>query len=103
MANEIDKIIIKNMNVSPFMKLFWEQQKELYSKGSSARYQPMIIRFALSLSPKSSKANSESRSSKVLYPALEHFKIIKVQYDHLVDSVVMYMFFYNDSGKGKTM
>ena len=29
-------------NVSPFMKLFWEQQKELFGKGTSRRYHPMI-------------------------------------------------------------
>ena len=34
-------------NVTPFMKLFWEQQKAAQQKGFM-QYHPMIIRFCLS-------------------------------------------------------
>ena len=44
-ADDIEEVMNKNLNVSPFMKLFWEQQKSSQNKGSSVRYHPMIIRF----------------------------------------------------------
>ena len=54
--------------VSPFMQLFWEQQKNaLSTKGSSSiRYHPMVIRFCLSIAAKSPSAYEELRSSNVL-------------------------------------
>ena len=40
--------------ITPFMKLFWEEQKKLFNRSSSGvRYHPMIIRFCLSLAAKS--------------------------------------------------
>ena len=40
--------------ISPFMKLFWEeQQKHLKTSSSGVRYHPMIIRYCLSLASKS--------------------------------------------------
>ena len=40
--------------ISPFMKLFWEeQQKYLKTSSSGVRYHPMIIRYCLSLASKS--------------------------------------------------
>ena len=48
--------------VSPFMKLFWdEQQKYLKSSSTGVRYHPMIIRYCLSLASKSSAAYDEIR------------------------------------------
>ena len=44
-ADDIEEVMNKNLNVSPFMKLFWEQQKSSQNKGSTVRYHPMIIRF----------------------------------------------------------
>ena len=61
--------IIKTMDdhkvntVSPFMKLFWEQQREVIVKGTGVRYHPMIIRFCVSLAAKSASAYDELRSS----------------------------------------
>ena len=53
--------------VTPFMKLFWEQQKKLLaSSRSGVRYHPMIIRFCLSLHAKSPSCYEELRNSKVL-------------------------------------
>ncbi len=40
--------------MTPFMKLFWEQQKKLFSANPKGiRYHPMVIRFCLSLAAKS--------------------------------------------------
>ena len=65
-ANDIDQIMNENKeNVTPFMSLFYEQQRLAREKGSM-RYHPMIIRFCLSLASKSSSAYDELRSSGVL-------------------------------------
>ena len=49
------------------MKLFWEQQKKLFSSSSAGvRYHPMIICFCLSLAAKSPSCYEELRNSKVL-------------------------------------
>ena len=56
----------KNLNVSQFMKLFWEQQKSSQNKGSGVRYHPMIIRFCLSIVSKSASVYNELCSSNVL-------------------------------------
>ena len=41
-------------NMTPFMKLFWEEQKKLSKTSKTgARFHPMIIRFCLSMSQKS--------------------------------------------------
>ena len=67
MASDVNHIMIDNSGkVAPFMTLFWEQQKEQFSKGSGARYHPMIISFCLSLATKSASAYDELRSSNIL-------------------------------------
>lgn len=66
LANDIECIMDENKDkVTPFMKLFWEQQRVALDKGSM-RYHPMIIRFCLSLVSKSPAAYEEIRSSGVL-------------------------------------
>eukprot|EP00794_Sanderia_malayensis_P001918 gene1918-2175_t len=54
--------------ISPFMKLFWEQQQRYFSGDShSVRYHPMIMRFCItSTSCKSASAYDELRNSGVL-------------------------------------
>ena len=53
--------------ITPFMKLFWEEQKKLFNRSSSGvRYHPMIIRFCLSLAAKSPSCYEELRNSGVL-------------------------------------
>ena len=49
--------------ISPFMQLFWEQQKKaLGVEGTSGmRYHPMIIRFCLSIASQSPSAYEELR------------------------------------------
>ena len=68
LAEDFEKIMAANSNdVTPFMHLFWEQQKQSVSKkGTSNRYHPMIIRFCLSIASKSASAYDELRSSNVL-------------------------------------
>ena len=52
-------------NLTPFVKLFWEEQTKYNSMGS-VRYHPMIIRFALSLAIKSPAAYEELRKSGIM-------------------------------------
>ncbi len=53
--------------VTPFMRLFWEQQQRCFQGNPHAvRFHPMIIRFCLSLAAKSASAYDELRISKVL-------------------------------------
>ena len=67
LANDIDHIMKENNeNVTPFMKLFYEQQKIARASGSM-RYHPMIIRFSLSLASKSASAYDELRTSGILH------------------------------------
>ena len=64
---DFQKIMSENdKNITPFMKLFWEQQQKSFGKGTTVRYHPMIIRFCLSLASKSASAYDELRSSNVL-------------------------------------
>ena len=53
--------------LTPFMKLFWQQQQEAFTKSPNGiRYHPMIIRLCLSLAAKSASVYEELRNSKVL-------------------------------------
>ena len=65
--NDIHKIMSEHSNnITPFMKLFWEEQKKLFNKGTGVRYHPMIIRFCMSLASKSASAYDELRSTNIL-------------------------------------
>ena len=66
LSNDFSKILnsANDADITPFMKLFWEQQKKLLSSSSKGvRYHPMIIRFCLSLA---APCYEELRNSKVL-------------------------------------
>ena len=69
LASDFNMIISENLGeMTTFMKLFWEQQKQ-FTKNKSATsnlYHSMIIRFCLSLASKSASAYDELRSSNVL-------------------------------------
>ena len=53
--------------VTPFINLFWQQQKTLFSHNAKGvRFHPMIIRFCLSLVTKSSSCYEELRNSGIL-------------------------------------
>ena len=57
----------KNLEATPHMKFFWEQQmKLLQANKMGRRYHPQIIRFALSLHGKSPSAYRELRDSGAL-------------------------------------
>ena len=61
--------IVENSDerITPFMNLFWQQQKKLLtSSHTGVRYHPMIIWFCLSHAAKSSSCYEELRNSKVL-------------------------------------
>ena len=69
LSNDFSKILNSagDAHITPFMKLFWEQQKKLFSSSSKGvRYHPMIIRFCLSLGAKSPSYSEGLRNSKVL-------------------------------------
>ena len=67
MDSDIKEIMDTDVeNVSPFVKLFWEQQKVAFANSNVRKYNPMIICFCLSLAAKSSSAYDELRDSKVL-------------------------------------
>lgn len=68
MSNDFVKILSNaGENMTPFMNLFWQQQKQLFSSCSQGvRYHPMVIRFCLSLAAKSSSCYEELRNSGIL-------------------------------------
>ena len=68
LENDLLKIMGgQNLEATPHMKFFWEQQmKLLKSKKMGRRYHPQIIRFALSLHGKSPAAYRELRDSGAL-------------------------------------
>ena len=78
LSNDFSKILnsADDAEITPFMKLFWEQQKKLFSSSSTGvRYHPMIIHFCLSLAAKSPSCYEELRNSKVLVlPSQRHLK-----------------------------
>ena len=67
-SQDIQSIMTGNKEkLTPFMKLFWQQQQEAFTKNPNGiRYHPMIIRFCLSLAAKSASVYEELRNSKVL-------------------------------------
>ena len=68
LSGDIENIMSDNLEkATPFMKLFWEQQKQLSRESPHAiKYHPMIIRFCLSIASKSASAYDELRNSNVL-------------------------------------
>ena len=68
LSSDFTDIMNSNSNVTPFMKLFWEQQQAYRMKDNrkQVRFHPMIIRYCLSLYMKSKSAYEELRNSDVL-------------------------------------
>ena len=68
LSQDITSILGKSdNNVTPFMNLFWQQQKKLLTRSSTGvRYHPMIIRYCLPLATKSPACYEELRKSKIL-------------------------------------
>ena len=69
----------QNLEVTPHMKFFWQEQiKLLQSSSCGRRYHPQIIRFALSVHGKSPSAYRELRNSSALVlPSERVLRIIK--------------------------
>ena len=72
---EVDHELSKDMltilgqteKVTPFMSLFWQEQKKLLSSSKiGVRYHPMLIRYCLSLAAKSPSCYEELRNSNIL-------------------------------------
>ena len=54
MGADIEQIMSENSNISPFMKMFWEERNKLQGSNThGVKYHPMLIRFCLSLYAKS--------------------------------------------------
>ena len=68
LSQDITSILGKSdMNITPFMDLFWQQQKKLLTRSSTGvRYHPMVIPNCLSLATKSPACYEELRKSKIL-------------------------------------
>ena len=68
LSNDLTTILSETQeNITPFMNLFWQQQKKLLqSSPSGVKYHPMVIRYALSLAAKSPSCYEEIRQSKIL-------------------------------------
>ena len=71
-SDDVSQDIVSIMSASeekmtPFMKLFWQQQKKLFSLSSTGvRFHPMIIRYCLSLATKPPSCYKELRASGIL-------------------------------------
>ena len=67
LSNDFTSILGGAQDMTPFMNLFWQQQKKLFASNSSGvRYHPMIICYCLSLAAKSPSCYEELRQSKIL-------------------------------------
>ena len=67
LAKDIVTIFGQSDNATLFMSLFWQQQKKLFSSTKTGvRYQPMLIRYYLSLAVKSPSCYEEPRNTNIL-------------------------------------
>ena len=67
LADDFTSIFSNAKEVTPFMSLFWQQQKELMKTGGkNVRYHPMLIPYCLSLESKSKTTYEELRNSGIL-------------------------------------
>ena len=67
LSSDLIEIIGKEGKTTPFMDLFWQQQKKMFSRSPrGVRFHPAIIRFALSLCIKSPSAYEELQKSGVI-------------------------------------
>ena len=80
--------------MSPFMKLFWEeQQKYLKNSSKRMRYYPMIIRYCLSLASKLAAVcddiwyNANKGTGFVILLSSGGYMIIKIIENRSVDSI----------------
>ena len=76
--SDIQQIMKNNIdNASPFMKMFWKEQKKAFEDNKNvSKYHPMIIRFCLSLAAKSPSAYEDLRDSKILQLPSKRTRVI---------------------------
>ena len=65
MSDEFISVLDReDVKMTPFMKLFWQEQKKMLSVSTmGVRYHPTMIRFFLSIHNKSSSAYKEFRDA----------------------------------------
>ena len=65
LGNDLLNIISENGDkMTPFMKLFWDQQKRIASRAPQGRrYHPMVIKWCISMAAKSASAYDELRET----------------------------------------
>ena len=65
LSNDLLNIISDSSDkMTPFIKLFWDQQKRIASRPVQGRqYHPMIIRWCISMAAKSASAYDELRET----------------------------------------
>ena len=68
LSKDLTSILGKtNARITPFMELFWQQQKKMFSSSATGvRFHPMIVRYCLSLAAKSPSCYEELRNSGIL-------------------------------------
>ena len=68
LSKDLTSILGKtSAKITPFMELFWQQQKKMFSSSATGvRFHPMIIRYCLSLAAKSPSCYEELRNSGIL-------------------------------------
>ena len=68
LSKDLTSILGKtSAKITPFMELFWQQQKKMFSSSAAGvRFHPMIIRYCLSLAAKSPSCYEELRNSGIL-------------------------------------
>ena len=67
LSKDMLTILGQTEKVTPFMSLFWQEQKKLLSSSKTGvRYHPMLIRYCLSLAAKSPSCYEELRNSNIL-------------------------------------
>lgn len=67
LSKDITTILGNSESCTPFMNLFWQEQKKLLTNNlTGVRYHPMIIRYCLSLVAKSPACYEELCRSKIL-------------------------------------
>ncbi|PFX28007.1 hypothetical protein AWC38_SpisGene7249 [Stylophora pistillata] len=102
LSNDFAKIFDEaDDKITPFMSLFWQQQKKLFpSSRTGVRYHPMIIRFCLSLAAKSRSCYEELRNSSVGTPkyVVLLFDEIKVMSNLVWDKVTGELVGFTDLG-----
>ena len=80
----------QNLEATPHMKFFWQQQMVLLQSKKMGRYHPQVIRFALSIHGKSPAAYRELRDSggdPLYFPVSESCEITRIILSQNLESI----------------